>query len=96
MDEGCFEYKGVGQAAYKASYYESGMRFMNEIIAATLASITSCVRFGGESAPGLSYGMRSLSEIASLLVPKPSMKFIAPALFPLFSRRIHDPNIYSH
>lgn len=69
MDQACFEYKGIGQYAYDGSYYESGMRFMNEIIAATLTGITSCIRYGGENAPGLSYGMRSLNELATLLVP---------------------------
>lgn len=71
------------------------MRLMNEIIAATFTGITSCIRHDGVSAPGLSYGMRSLREIATLLVPKPSMKFIAPSLFPLFSKRIQEERLYS-
>ncbi len=44
---------------------------MNEIIATTYAGVTNCIRFDGESAPGISYGMRSLGEVASTLVPTP-------------------------
>ena len=68
LDVGCFEHKGLGQYLYEATYYESGMRLMNEIIATSYAGITSCLRFGCEEALGLNGNLRSLQHLAQSVV----------------------------